>query len=40
VLTAAQSDIELRDTLGAYMYEQDLGPHRGALALGAYLTGE
>jgi len=40
VLTAAQSDIELRDALAGYMREQNLGPHRGVQALSAYLTRE
>ncbi|MBV9425137.1 MAG: TetR/AcrR family transcriptional regulator [Solirubrobacterales bacterium] len=40
ILTAAQSDAELRDRLAAYMDEQDLGPHRGVLALGSYLADE
>jgi AcrR family transcriptional regulator len=40
VLIAAQSDPELRDTLSAYMQEQDLGPHRGVQALGDYLARE
>jgi AcrR family transcriptional regulator len=40
ILTAAQSDIELRNTLAAYMDEQDLGPHRGVQTLGSYLAGE
>jgi AcrR family transcriptional regulator len=40
VLNAAQSDRELRDSLAAYMNDQDLGPHRGVRALGAYLAGE
>jgi AcrR family transcriptional regulator len=40
VLAAAQSDVALRDALGAYMTEQDLGPHRGVRALGLYLAAE
>jgi AcrR family transcriptional regulator len=40
ILLAAQSDTELRDKLAVYMAEQDLGPHRGVQALGAYLTVE
>jgi hypothetical protein len=40
VLTAAQSDVELRDALGAYTTEHELGPHRGIEALGGYLAGE
>jgi AcrR family transcriptional regulator len=38
VMTAAQSDVELRDALAGYMAEQGLGPHRGVSGLGAYLT--
>lgn len=40
VLTAAQSEVELRDALGAYTTEHELGPHRGVEALGRYLAGE
>lgn len=40
VIAAAQSDRALRDALGAYMTEQDLGPHRGVAALGEYLAAE
>ena len=40
VMTAAQSDIELRDALAAHMTEQELGPHRGVDALAAYLADE
>jgi AcrR family transcriptional regulator len=40
VMAAAQSDTALRDALVAYMTEQNLGPHRGVDALGAYLAGE
>ncbi len=40
VLTAAQSDVELRDRLAAYMDEHDLGPHRGVQTLGDYLESE
>jgi AcrR family transcriptional regulator len=40
VMAAAQSDTALRDTMAAYMTEQDLGPHRGVAALGEYLAGE
>jgi AcrR family transcriptional regulator len=40
VISAAQSDVELRDALVAYMSEQDLGPHRGVSALGAFLDQE
>jgi AcrR family transcriptional regulator len=38
VLTAAQSDIALRDALLEYMGEEDLGPHRGVTALGGALA--
>ena len=38
VMTAAQSDAELRDALGAHMVANDLGPHRGVQTLGAYLA--
>jgi len=40
VIAAAQSDTELRDVLAAYMAENDLGPHRGVAAIGAYFAGE
>jgi AcrR family transcriptional regulator len=40
VMTAAQSDAALRDSLTAYMNEHDLGPHRGVRALGDYLAAE
>jgi AcrR family transcriptional regulator len=40
VLTAAQSDVELRDALASYMEERDLGPHRGVAALAAYIDAE
>lgn len=40
VITASQSDVELRDALGAYMHEHNLGPHRGVQTLGAYLAAE
>jgi AcrR family transcriptional regulator len=40
VITAAQSDSELRDVLAAYMAEHDMGPHRGVAAIGGYLAGE
>src|SRR5438270_6632094 len=40
VMAAAQSDATLRDTMAAYMTEQDLGPHRGVATLGAYLAAE
>jgi AcrR family transcriptional regulator len=38
VMTAAQSDAELRDALAAHMVANDLGPHRGIETLGAYLA--
>jgi AcrR family transcriptional regulator len=40
VIAAAQSDTELREALGAYMAEHDLGPHRGVRAIGDYLAHE
>jgi AcrR family transcriptional regulator len=40
VLFAAQSDARLRDELAAYMAENDLGPHRGVRALGAFFAAE
>jgi AcrR family transcriptional regulator len=38
VMTAAQSDAELRDALAAHMVANDLGPHRGVQTLGGYLA--
>jgi AcrR family transcriptional regulator len=38
VMTAAQSDAELRDGLAEFMVANDLGPHRGVQTLGAYLA--
>ena len=38
VMTAAQSDAELRDALAEFMVENDLGPHRGVQTLGAHLA--
>jgi len=38
VISAAQSETELRDALAQYMTEQDLGPHRGVQALSAYIA--
>jgi AcrR family transcriptional regulator len=40
VMAAAQSDTALRDTMAAYMTEEDLGAHRGVRALGEYLAAE
>jgi AcrR family transcriptional regulator len=40
VLFAAQSDIELREPLSAYMTERKLGPHLGVEALAAYFAAE
>lgn len=40
LLTASQSDTELREALAEYMQENDLGPHRGVEALGAYIATE
>src|SRR5436305_12556659 len=37
VISAAQSDVALRDEMASYMSEQDLGPHRGVSALGDHL---
>ena len=39
-MTAAQSDVALRDELADYMREQDMGAHRGVQALGGYLAAE
>jgi AcrR family transcriptional regulator len=40
VLSAAQSDVALRDSLGVYLGQHDLGPHRGVRGLGNYLAEE
>jgi AcrR family transcriptional regulator len=40
ILHAAQADSELGQEVAAYISEQDLGPHKGVIALGAYLRGE
>jgi AcrR family transcriptional regulator len=40
VITAAQSDSELRDSMAAYMSEHSLGPHRGVKAIGDYFAAE
>lgn len=40
VLLAAQADPELGSALSAYVERNDLGPHRGVEALGAYIRGE
>jgi AcrR family transcriptional regulator len=40
VLHAAQADAELGATLAQYVAENDLGPHKGVSALGAYLRSE
>jgi AcrR family transcriptional regulator len=40
VMSAAQSDIALRDAMAAYMTDQDLGPHRGIKTVGDYLASE
>lgn len=40
IITAAQSDSELRDVMAVYMNEHDVGPHRGVGALGDYFAGE
>ena len=38
VIMAAQSDTELRESLAAYLQEEDLGPHRGVQALGRFIS--
>ncbi len=40
VIAAAQSDTALSDSMGEYMTDQDLGPHRGVRALGDYFAAE
>jgi AcrR family transcriptional regulator len=40
VISAAQSDSELRDSMAAYMSEHSLGPHRGVKAIGDYFAAE
>ncbi|HWD84781.1 MAG TPA: TetR/AcrR family transcriptional regulator [Solirubrobacteraceae bacterium] len=40
VLHAAQADAELGASLARYVAENDLGPHKGVTALGAYLRAE
>lgn len=40
VLHAAQADAELGAALAGYVAENDLGPHNGVQALGAYLRAE
>lgn len=37
VMMAAQSDVELRDSLHAYMLASDYGPHRGIANIGAFI---
>lgn len=37
---AAQSDIELRDTMAAYLTDQGLGPGEGVRVVAAYLATE
>ncbi|UYM07843.1 TetR/AcrR family transcriptional regulator [Solicola gregarius] len=37
VLVAAQADADLRERLAAFMRENDYGPHRGVVAVAAYL---
>ena len=39
-MIAAQSDAELRTALASYLATNDLGPHRGVLALAEYLGSE
>jgi AcrR family transcriptional regulator len=38
VLMAAQADLELQERLGAFMRENDYGPHRGIASIGADLA--
>jgi AcrR family transcriptional regulator len=38
VLMAAQADLELQERLGAFMRENDYGPHRGVASIGADLA--
>lgn len=40
VMMAAQSDIELRDTMATYLQEKGLGPHEGVQVVAAYLAAE
>ena len=40
VMMAAQSDVELRDSLHAFMRESDYGPHRGITAVGAFIAAQ
>ena len=40
VMSAAHSDVQLRDAMASLMTDQDLGPHRGVAALGEYLASE
>ncbi len=40
VMMAAQSDIELRDTMAAYLTDQGLGPGEGVRVVAAYLAAE
>jgi AcrR family transcriptional regulator len=40
IIMAAQADVELRDSMAAYMTEHDLGPHRGVRVVGDFLAAE
>lgn len=40
VMMAAQSDIELRDTMAAYLHDNGLGPHEGVRVVATYLAAE
>lgn len=40
VLFAAQSDADLRDSLHAYMLENDFGPHRGITGIGGFVAAQ
>jgi AcrR family transcriptional regulator len=40
VMMAAQSDSGLRESLHAYMLENDYGPHRGIAGIGAYVAAQ
>lgn len=40
VMMAAQSDVELRESLHAYMLASDYGPHRGIASISAFIAGE
>lgn len=40
VMMAAQSDIELRDTMATYLHDNGLGPHEGVRVVATYLAAE